>query len=274
MLGQDLVRTTPYGIELVALSSKEFDVTKPELVENRMKQISPDKVIHCAAWTDVDGCEKDPEKAEQANVLGTRNVGRFCSDFGIPFCYISTDFVFDGLKNVPYIEDDLPNPINVYGKTKLAGEEWVRGNLTNWFIVRTSWLFGVSGKNFVTTMLRFSKEQSFVKVVNDQVGSPTFTEDLASAIWQLALGEKFGLYHITNSGNCSWYQFACEIFKAAKIDKEVIPITSNELSRPATRPHYSVLSNGKWTQNGFAPLRHYNESLLSYLSLIKTYNAN
>lgn len=270
MLGQDLVCTVPGGVEVIALNSIEFNVADLELVRKRIKQIMPDKVIHCAAWTDVDGCEKDPEKAQQINYFGTCNVGELCKEFNIPVCYISTDFVFDGMKSTPYFEEDCTNPLSVYGRTKLMGEEWIKKNLTAWFIVRTSWLFGFSGKNFVATMLRLAKEHSPVKVVNDQRGTPTFTLDLAQGIWALVLGERFGLYHVTSAGNCSWYEFACEIFKAAGIKKEVVPITSNELNRPAKRPHYSVLSNDKWIKNGFAPLRHHKEGLLAYLSLLET----
>ena len=269
MLGQDLVRTVPPGIEVVALGSKELDITNLELLEKLIKQVVPDRVIHCAAWTDVDGCEKDPAKAELVNYTGTCNVGTICGQLEIPICYISTDFVFDGTNNIPYNENDSTNPISVYGKTKLMGEEWIKQHLSSFFIVRTSWLFGVSGKNFVATMLRLAKENMPIKVVNDQYGSPTFTEDLARAIWSLVTGDKFGLYHVTNSGSCSWYEFAGEIFKIAGIDREILPVTTKELNRPAKRPAYSVLSNNKWHQSGFIPLRHYKEALSAYLSILK-----
>lgn len=268
MLGQGLARTVPSGVEVVSLGHDEMDVTRPDIVEECLNKVSPKCLIHCAAWTDVDGCEKYPAKAKLVNDNGTYNVAFASAKLKVPVCYISTDFVFDGTKNKPYTEDDCTNPLSQYGATKLKGEEWIKKLLPRYFIVRTSWLFGLSGKSFVTTILRLAKEDIPLKIVNDQRGSPTYTADLAKALWSLVLGRKFGLYHITNSGSCTWHEFAKEILEVAGVQKEVIPITSYELKRPAKRPAFSVLANKRWKCRHFPPLRHYKEALKEYLSLL------
>lgn len=268
MLGQDLVKTAPKHMEIFALDIHELDITNSKAVKETINQILPERVIHCAAWTDVDGCEKDPHQANLINAVGTSNVAFACKDKKIPLCYISTDFVFDGKKGSPYTEKDWPHPLSVYGLTKWQGEEWVKFILPSWFIVRTSWLFGSSGKNFVSTMLRLAGEASPIKVVNDQRGSPTFTIDLAGALWSLVAGDRFGLYHVTNGGNCTWYEFAIDIFNMAGINCEVMPIISAQLDRSAARPLYSVLSNEMWVNQGFPLLRHYRDGLAAYLELI------
>lgn len=268
MLGQDLVKTAPKHMEIFASDIHELDITNSKAVKETINQIAPERVIHCAAWTDVDGCEKDPRQAKLVNVAGTYNVAFACKDKKIPLCYISTDFVFDGEKGSPYIEKDWPHPLSVYGLTKWQGEEWVKFLLPSWFIVRTSWLFGIAGKNFVSTMLRLAGEAPPIKVVNDQRGSPTFTLDLAFALWSLVAGDRFGLYHVTNSGNCTWYEFAIDIFNMAGINCEVMPIISAQLDRAAARPAYSVLSNEMWVNQGFPLLRHYKDGLAAYLKII------
>lgn len=268
MLGQDLARTVPAGIEVVALGREELDVTDGAAVRDRMSRVAPDRVIHCAAWTDVDGCELDPERAELVNGEGTRLMAEACAARGIPICYISTDFVFDGTKGSPYEEDDPTAPLSAYGRSKLTGEEHVTSLGERWFIVRSSWLFGRSGKNFVATILRLAGEPAPLRVVTDQIGSPTGTLDLARALWRLVPGERFGRYHITNAGHCSWHEFAREILTLAGVSREIVPVTGRELGRPAVRPPYSVLANTAWAASGFPPLPPYREALAEYLALL------
>ncbi len=256
MLGVDLCQTLKEKHEVVGFDLKEFpsisfcppvqrgDITKIDEVKEAFDEFAPQMVIHAAAYTDVDGCEKDPDKAYKVNTLGTQNVCLASQEPNIPIIYISTDFVFDGNKDSPYLEFDQPRPISIYGRSKLAGEEYVKTLLNKYFVVRTSWLYGHYGRNFVETMLQLASQKKELKVVNNQVGSPTYTRDLSRKIKELLPTELYGIYHITNSGSCSWYEFAREILKLAGIKgAQLKPITSEELDRPASRPRFSVLEN-------------------------------
>jgi dTDP-4-dehydrorhamnose reductase len=234
--------------EAHARTRDELDVTRP------IEQVTQCYlVLHGAAWTDVDGAEADPAGAEAVNVLGTRNVAAL----GVPAVYYSTDYVFDGTKGEPYVESDEPNPLSVYGRTKLAGEREIRDG----WIVRSSWLFGWTGKNFVRTMLDLGRERDEVRVVDDQRGSPTFVGHLAEATREV-LELPQGIWHVAADGECTWAEFAREIFDQAGIDCEVVPITTEELARPAPRPAYSILRSER--EN--APrLPHWREGLSACL---------
>lgn len=249
---------------------KDFDITNEKETVQQIASVRPEIVIHTAAYTDVDGCEKNPSLAFLINVKGTENIVLACQKIGAKAIYISTDFVFDGKKKSPYKEEDLPNPLSVYGKTKVQGEEIIK-KLPKYYIIRTAWLFG-NGKNFVRTILELSKKQKEIKVVNDQVGCPTYAFDLAKAIWQLIQKKSpFGVYHITNSGQCSWYEFAKEILKLEGKSKkvEIKPITSKEWQKikpdSAKRPKYSVLDCSRVKKLGIK-IRPWQEALKSYLN--------
>ncbi|MCK4852383.1 MAG: dTDP-4-dehydrorhamnose reductase [Candidatus Omnitrophica bacterium] len=234
-----------------------------------MEGEKPDLVIHAAAWTDVDGCERDPEKAEAVNVKGTRNIVNAAAGRNIPVMFISTDFVFDGNKREPYMEDDDPCPVSVYGRTKYEAEEVVKSGSSAYAIVRTSWLFGRNGRNFVDTILSKAASGERLRVVNDQTGSPTYTKDLSAALAGfLCSGRVPGrdIFHVSNSGRCSWYEFAEYItgykgFKEAVIEK----VASDELARPAKRPCFSVLDNGKFSRATGYIMRPWKEALEEYL---------
>ena len=224
--------------DLPELNLASYHDTK-EFVED----IKPEVVIHCAAKTQVDDCELKPEEAYLANVIATKNVVNACQTVNATLVYVSTDYVFDGTGTRPYNEYDRCNPHSVYGMTKWQGEEIVKTHLTKFFITRTAWLFGDMGNNIVRTILKLAKERDVLKFVNDQFGCPTYATDLAVAIATLIRTESFGIYHVTNEGSCSWYEFTQQILKTAGITKvRVEPITSEELSRPAPRPKYSILN--------------------------------
>lgn len=266
-LGSDLVRVLSDTNEVLAFSHPDLDVTDFDKTKDTIVRLSPDILIHTAACTDVDGCELDPNRAYKVNALGTQNVALGCQKMGAQMVYISTDYVFDGKRRESYTEFDEPNPLSVYGLSKLAGERYVMMLLNGFFIIRTSWLYGKQGKNFVKTILGFAEERDELKIVDDQVGSPTYTYDLAQKIGEVIKTGAFGLYHITNSESCSWYQFARDILQyAGKKNVEVRPITSEELKRPAPRPAFSVLRNYCLELRNFSLMRHYKEALKEYLT--------
>jgi dTDP-4-dehydrorhamnose reductase len=243
----------------------DLDVADREHVVSEIQKVQPDVVIHCAAYTDVDGCEQDPVKAAAVNDQGTSNIVLACKQVNAIMVYVSTDFVFDGKTDRPYNETDTPNPINVYGKTKLAGENRVTNGLDRFFIVRTSWMFGLRGNNFVKTILRLAREEGKLTVVDDQTGSPTYARDLAGKIIELMKTDKYGLYHISNSGQTTWYGFARDILALASLDDiEIKPTTSGDLNRPAKRPAYSVLANNALSDSGLAPMREYKNALANF----------
>ena len=257
---------------LILLSHEQLDISNSELVDKYITSNSPDYVINSAAYTQVDACETNYDLAYASNALGPRNLAIKCQQLNIPLIHISTDYVFNGdeKKNSPFVENDKLGPKTVYGKTKLDGEKFVQEICKKYFILRTAWLYG-QGKNFVKTMISLSKKNKELKVVNDQVGSPTYAKDLAMAIKELIekKSEKYGIYHITNKGEVSWYEFAKKIFEIKNIEIKVNPVTSEEFPRPAPRPHYSVLSNQKWINEGFTPLRNYEDALKEYLETLK-----
>ncbi|WP_052217263.1 dTDP-4-dehydrorhamnose reductase [Thermincola ferriacetica] len=274
MLGRALInKLQQTGFEYMAtdvndVSSDvtELDITDFTRVMSAVKDYRPDVVINAAAFTDVDGCEADRDTAFRVNALGPRNLAVACEDVGAALVQISTDYVFSGQSNTPYNEYSPTGPLNVYGWSKLAGEMNVCHHTKRFYIVRTAWLFGRWGKNFVSTILRLAKEQRLLSVVDDQVGSPTYAADLAKAIVQLIKEPSYGIYHITNSGTCSWYRFAQVILEEAGIDNvELRPVSTRESNRLALRPANSVLENHNWVLHGNEPLRHYREALQEYI---------
>lgn len=271
MLGSDL-RETLKDHELLVTGSKDLDITDENKVMNFILEKSPEIVINAAAYTAVDNCETDYTNAYSVNAIGPKNLAIACNKINIPLIHISTDYVFDGNKRTPLTEEDKLGPKTVYGKTKLEGEKMVQENTNKYFILRTAWLYGIHGKNFVQTMLNLSKKNTELKVVNDQIGSPTYSKDLSLAIKELLNSDKYGIYHVTNKGEISWYDFSKKIFELSNINIKVNPVSTEEFPRPAPRPHYSVLNNQKWVNAGFTPMRNYEEALKDYLSLLKTLN--
>ncbi|MEC7583167.1 MAG: dTDP-4-dehydrorhamnose reductase [Planctomycetota bacterium] len=227
----------------------------------------PRTVLHCGAWTDVDGCEQQPDRADLINGAGTANVAKACAEAGIGLVYISTDFVFDGSGERPYLETDAPDPISAYGRSKLLGEQAVleqgRGDF---YVMRTSWVFGPGGKNFPAAILARARSGQPLRVVTDQVGRPTMTHDLAAAMLDLCTsGAEAGLYHASNEGVCSWHEFAVDVVAAAGLDIEVGTMHSSELDRPAPRPAYSVLDTSRLSAARGAPMPHYRDALRRYI---------
>lgn len=259
MLGQDLCPTLEdLGCFLIETDIDTLDITKKDDVENFVKENHPDLIIHLAAYTNVDKAEEEEEKAELINFKGTENLAIAASKIDVPIIYISTDYVFDGTKDSPYLPSDTPNPINVYGKTKLMGEKAVQKYCKKYYIARTSWLYGMFGKNFVDTMLSL-KDKEELKVVDDQTGTPTWTMDLASAIMKL-LNEPYGIYHLSGGGKpTTWYGFAKEIFKLANVEVNLSPCSTEEFPRPAKRPKYSVMDNKGMLRDWRLALKNYIE---------------
>ena len=260
-------------VKLKAQSSKlkgfvDCDITDREKTIAEIASRRPDIIIHAAAYTDVDSCEQDPEEAHRVNAYGTETIALACQSCQAFLCYISTDFVFDGKKKTAYIEEDQPNPINIYGKSKLEGEKYVQSILKKFIIVRSSWLFGKGGRNFVDIFLKRVQSEKRLEVVNDQFGSPTCVKDLARAINRLigSTERLSDIYHITNSGSCSWYEFAKEILRVKGVKKVVLePATSERINRPARRPKMSILENRRYQEDTGEKLRHWEEALREYL---------
>lgn len=276
-LGYDvMLELEKRGYNAVGVDIEEMDITDSESVEKVILSENPDVVIHCAAWTAVDLAEDEDkqEKVRLVNVIGTENIAKVCKKLDCKMIYISTDYVFDGQGTRPWEPDDERNPLNVYGQTKYEGELAVENLLEKYFIVRIAWVFGQNGKNFVKTMLNLGKTHDKLTVVADQVGSPTYTPDLAKLLVNMAETEKYGRYHATNEGFCSWYEFACEIFRQASEfepvykNVSVIPVTSDKYPSKAKRPSNSRMSKDKLTQNGFEKLPAWQDALRRYIELI------
>jgi dTDP-4-dehydrorhamnose reductase len=246
----------------------QCDITKRKETIAEIVSLNPDVIIHAAAYTDVDACELNKEKAHKINALGTETVALASQECNAFLFYISTDFVFDGEKKSAYIESDEPNPINIYGQSKLEGEKYVQSIVKKFIIIRTSWLFGKGGKNFVNTILEKAQNEKEVKVVCNQCGSPTYTKDLASAISRLisVLNSLNGIYHITNSGSCSWYEFAQAIKDIASLNIDIIPISAAQYHSPTRRPEVSMLENRRYREYFGQKLRPWKEALRMYLS--------
>lgn len=268
MLGSDLVKVFKQSsYEVIPCDINDFDITDITSTIKHIKDNKPDIILHPAAYTDVDACEVNEELAYKVNALGARNVAVACKELDIPMVYYSTDYIFDGTNSQGYKEFDQPGPLNAYGRTKLAGERFVQQILDKFYVIRISWLCGHNGKNFIKTILRIARENKELTIVNDQTGSPTFTLDVAKATLQLVQKPTYGIYHITNSGYCTWFQFAKEICEFAGLNANIKPITTKEFNRPALRPEYSILNNYHWKLEGYHPLKSYKEALEEYLAV-------
>jgi len=244
MLGRDVVLAAGNaGHDVVGFGHAELDVTAPDALTAKFELERPDVAINCAAWTDVDGAEEAEEGAMAVNGAAAGHVAAAAAGVGASVVYVSSDYVFDGAKGAPYVETDQTAPLSAYGRTKLAGEEATAAANKRHFVVRSSWLFGTGGSNFVETMLRLASTQNEVLVVRDQVGSPTYTWHLAYGIVRLIEGIEYGIHHMAASGQCSWYEFAREIFEQAKVECKVLSITTEEFGRPAPRPPFSALTS-------------------------------
>ena len=251
-----------------------LDITNKDLVRSFICKVKPDVIIHCAAWTNVDGAELEGNKpiVKKINVDGTDNLVKTAKEVGAKFLYISTDYVFDGEGEEPWKPDDRNyNPQNFYGQTKLDGESLVSSQLVKFFIVRIAWVFGLHGKNFIKTMYNVGKNHKEVRVVNDQIGTPTFTYDLARLLVDMIQTDKYGYYHATNEGGyISWYDLTCEIYKQVNMDVKVNPVSTEEYGLSiAKRPHNSRLDKSKLVENGFEPLPDWKDAVKRYLDLIK-----
>lgn len=289
-LGSDLVKVlSDGGCQVIPAGRAEFDITDLEATVRFITGAQPDAVVLSAAFTDVDACETQQEKAFAVNGLGARNVAIAARKVDAKLLYISTDYVFDGLKEGPYFEFDTPNPINIYGRSKLWGEELVKQQTQKFFIIRTAWLYGQRGKNFVKTMLKLGKEKEELQVVDNQRGTPTWTKDLARQIRRLILTELYGVYHCTSQGSCTWYEFALEIFRCAGYEAEIgpsgsvhlipntqdlrpiiiTPVNSEKFPRLAKRPKNSVLENFALELEGLDIMPYWKESLEKFMRTLK-----
>lgn len=250
--------------EVYPVDIEELDITDFDAVAKFTAKTRPELIMHGAAFTDVDGAELNPDLAYKVNAIGAQNLAVAAERAGAAILYVSTDFVFDGNKGDQYLEFDRPNPLSVYGASKLAGEKYIASLTSRHYICRTAWLYGRHGHNFVKTMLKLGEERGSVGVVDDQVGGPTSAADLAAKLIEIGLSGRYGVYHTTNAGQVSWYGFAKKIFELAGMSVDVKPITSQEMTRPARRPAYSVLRNFSLELQGFAPMRPWEEALADY----------
>ncbi len=269
-LGHDVINElTGRGLEAVGVDVEEMDITDADSVNKVIGETAPDAVIHCAAYTAVDAAEDNVELCRRVNADGTQNIANMCKNLDIPMIYISTDYVFDGEGNRPWEPEDERTPLNVYGQTKYEGELAVQNTLEKYFIVRIAWVFGVNGKNFIKTMLNLAKTQKHITVVNDQFGSPTYTYDLARLLVDMILTDKYGIYHATNEGICTWYEFACEIFRQAGVQVEVEPVSAEQYKAKAKSPYNSRMNKDKLEESGFVRLPSWQDALGRYLKEIE-----
>ena len=273
-LGHDCVNEfKSRGIEVRGVSSKDFSLTDGASVEKYIKEYAPDVVMHGAAYTAVDKAEDEQEKCMAVNAEGTRHIAKACAEIGAKMIYISTDYVFPGDGEEAYAVDAPKGPQNVYGKSKLLGEQAVQELLTKYFIVRISWVFGINGKNFIRTMLNLAKTHKELTVVGDQIGSPTYTRDLAVLLADMAATEKYGVYHATNEGFCSWAEFAAEVFRQAGKEVTVTPVDSSAYPTKAVRPKNSRMSKAALIEAGFKPMPRWQDAVGRYLIELQTEEA-
>lgn len=264
MLGSAVMRSAPATVEAVGVDLAEGDLTLPETALALVADLRPQVVIHCAAWTDVDGCTREPERARQINGQATCKLSGACRQFGVRLIYISTDYVFAGDLGRPYREDDPPRPLNPYGESKLKGEV-ATAKVADHLIVRTQWLFGPGGKNFVQTIVNAARSRPALRVVADEWGSPTYTADLAAALWQVHDQPVTGIVHVTNKGICCWADLAEQALAAAGLSVPVERINSADWPSPTVRPAYSPLGGERWRTLGLPPLRPWAEAVGEYV---------
>lgn len=271
-LGYDVMKElAKRGYVGVGVDVEEMDITDPVAVDKVIKESNVDKVVHCAAWTAVDLAEEKEDICRKVNANGTENIAKVCKELDIPMIYFSTDYVFDGQGTRPWEPDDpVVKPLNVYGQTKYEGEQAVEKYLDKYYIVRIAWVFGVNGKNFIKTMLNLGKTRDTLTVVSDQIGTPTYTYDLAKLVVDMCEKEEYGKYHVTNEGGyISWADFAKEIFAQAGMNVNVIPVTTAEYGAKAVRPYNSRLEKSKLTEHGFDRLPTWQDALARYLDVLK-----
>lgn len=269
-LGYDVVKElNKRNINYLGIDKDELDITDSNVVKEYITKLKPECIVHCAAYTAVDRAEDEEEICRKVNVDGTENIAKACKEINAKMIYISTDYIFDGKGDKPFEVDGYIEPHSVYGKTKYEGELKVKEILEKYFIVRISWVFGINGKNFIKTMLRLGKEKESVNVVCDQIGSPTYTADLAPLLCDMAISEKYGVYHATNEGICSWAEFAGEIMKKAGLKCKINAIPTCEYPSKAVRPFNSKLSKKSLVDNGFKLLPTWQDALDRYLLKIK-----
>ena len=266
MLGSEIVMCLKSSFDVFSCGREELDITDEFLTKNKIEGISPEIVINTAAYTDVEGCERNIGHAFKVNAQGVKNVAEACREAGSKIVHISTDYIFDGTKRAPYNEDDKTGPLNVYGKSKLEGEIFIKNACKDFLIIRSEWLYGMSGRNFVKFIINESEKKTKLKIVNDQIGSPTNTKDLSAAIIALIKNGCKGIYNASNNGECSWYEFACKIKEFKNIAVEILPITSNEFNRAARRPSYSVLNCNKLKADTGFVFRNWDEALKEFLN--------
>ena len=268
-LGYDVVKDLEKrGHQPIGVDRDEMDLMDNEAIRTFIMNLKPEAIIHCAAYTAVDKAEEEVETCYQINAEAVKVISECAKELDVKLIYISTDYVFDGTKEGEYVETDTPNPINVYGASKLKGEQYVQTLLEKYYIVRISWVFGVNGNNFIKTMRRLGSERDELNIINDQVGSPTYTADLAPLLVDMMETDKYGIYHATNEETCSWYEFANEIFKQSGIEVKTNPITTDQYPTAAKRPMNSRMSKAKLKANGFNLLPTWQEALAHYLKLI------
>ena len=270
-LGHDVMNElAKRGYEGVGVDVEEMDITDAAAVDSVIREAKVDSVVHCAAWTAVDAAEDNEEMCRKVNAEGTENIAKVCKALDIPMIYISTDYVFEGEGTRPWEPDDpVVKPLNVYGQAKYDGEVAVEKYAPKHYIVRIAWVFGLNGKNFIKTMLNLGKTHDTLTVVDDQIGTPTYTYDLARLLVDMLEKEEYGKYHATNEGICTWYEFACEIFKQAGMNVSVAPVSSDEYPAKAKRPSNSRMDKSKLTANGFTPLPTWQDALSRYLKEIE-----
>lgn len=269
-LGYDVMKVlAERKIEAVGADIEEFDITDLDATRRFITKHRPDAVIHCSAYTAVDKAEENKDLCRKVNAEGPRNIATVCKEIGAKMVYISTDYVFPGTGDRFYEVDDPTGPLSEYGKTKLDGELAVKELLTRYFIVRISWVFGVNGNNFVKTMLRLGKERSEINVVCDQIGSPTYTADLAPLLCDMVVTDKYGTYHATNEGVCSWAEFTQEIFRLAGYNTKVNPISSSQYPTKAVRPLNSRMSKSELDRQGFKRLPEWQDAVERYVNLMR-----
>jgi len=269
-LGYDVVNELiQRGHEAVGVDIEEMDITDADAVSKGIEDTEVQAVIHCAAYTAVDAAEDNEAVCRKVNAGGTENIAKVCGRLGLKMIYISTDYVFDGEGERPWEPDDERDPLSIYGRSKCEGELAVEKYVEKFYIVRIAWVFGVNGKNFVKTMLNLGKTKDEINVVNDQFGSPTYTYDLARLLVDMAESDKYGRYHATNEGTCTWYEFTQEIFRQAGIKIKINPVSSDEFPAKAKRPHNSRMNKDKLEANGFARLPAWQDALERYLQAIK-----
>lgn len=269
-LGHDVMNElAKRGYEGIGVDIDEMDITDPVSVDKVITEAHVETVVHCAAYTAVDAAEDHVELCRKVNAYGTENIAKVCKKLDLKMVYISTDYVFDGQGTRPWEPDDERHPLNVYGQTKYEGELAVQNNLEKFFIVRIAWVFGVNGKNFIKTMLQLGETRDEINVVNDQIGSPTYTLDLSVLLVDMLETEKYGFYHATNEGLCTWYEFAAEIFKQAGMDVKVNPVDSSQFPAKAKRPSNSRMDKSKLDANGFKRMPAWQDALKRYLEVIR-----